>query len=458
MTALYGDAVSHRTAPSPWIDEDPAALTFRVNREALRSEAVFAAEQRDLWGHTWVYLGHESEIPNPGDFHTRTIGGRNLIFVRDENGTVRAYLNACPHRGTVLAREQSGCAARFRCFYHAWTFANTGELVALPDEGAYPPDSGFRERLGLRSVAQLESLRGFVFVAFDSDVPTLRDHLGLAADYIEMLADHSSAGMEVLPGTQRYTVRGNWKLAVENAMDGYHFAPTHATFVQWLHDTGFSTTDEGGKAVVLGGGHSVLVQSGHSGRVGLCWEPRFGEVEKTRIEANRRELVERLGVERAHVVADTSRILYVFPNLLLFDIEALSIRQLEPVGPGSTEVRAWELAPVGEPPDARQLRIRMLVSFVGPGGLATPDDIEAYEAIQRGIVSTAGDDRAGVDWNDISRGMAAEVAAGSDAVPSVSRSIDEAAIRSFWRRWDDLVGRHVPAAGEQPVPLPVVRS
>ena len=137
----------------------------------------------------------------------------------------------------------------------------------------------------------------------------------------------------------------------------------------------------------------------------------------------------------------------MFPNLLLFDIEALSIRQLEPVAPGRTDVRAWELAPSDEPPAARELRLKMLVSFVGPGGLATPDDIEAYEAIQRGVEATAGDERPGVDWNDISRGLADELTGlpRDDVLGgTVSRSIDESAIRSFWRRWNDTVGSAVP--------------
>lgn len=431
---------------SDWIEEDPSATTFRVHRSAFRSEEVFDTEMRRIWAHEWLYLAHETEVPENGDYKTRTLGGRDLLLVRDEHGDIRVYFNSCPHRGTVLARQSEGNARFFKCFYHAWSFSNDGRLVSLPDEGAYPPGEAFRARSGLRTVPLVENLCGFVFVCFDAAAPPLTEHLGSAADYIAMVAEHSAAGMEVLPGTQRYSVRGNWKLAVENAMDGYHFGPTHATFVAWLHETGFATSDEGGKAVVLGGGHSVLVQSGHSGRVGLQWEPRFGVEERVRTEANRTELFGRVGEERGRRIAETSRILYVFPNLLLFDIEALSIRQLEPVSPGRTDVRAWELAPVGESPEARQLRLKMLVSFVGPGGLATPDDIEAYEAIQRGVQATAGDERAGVDWNDISRGLADELAGlpHDDSLGgTVSRSIDEAAIRSFWRRWNAAVGATV---------------
>jgi hypothetical protein len=112
---------------------------------------------------------------------------------------------------------------------------------------------------------------------------------------------------------------------------------------------------------------------------------------------------------------------------------------LEPVSPHLTEISAWALAPLDEPPEASALRLKTLVSFIGPGGLATPDDLEAQEAIQRGITATAGDDRDGVDWNDVSRGMADE-AAGAPL-----RTIDEAGIRHFWRTWDESISGSEPA-------------
>lgn len=443
MTELDVAAAPVQVRPSAFIREDREARTFRVHRSALRDQSVFDLERQEIWGKMWLYLGHESEIANDNDFVVRTLGGRPLIFCRDSEGAVRVYYNSCPHRGTTLCRETEGNNRFFRCFYHAWTFDTKGNLVSLPGPDGYPDDDDFKERLTLREVAHVESLRGFVFVNFDPAAGPLADHLGSAADFIELVADHNAEGMEVLPGTQRYRVWGNWKLAVENAMDGYHFAPTHITFVDYLKRTGYKVSDEGGKNLRLDNGHSTLLLTGHSGRAGMQWEPRFGEEERLRIEANRVELDARLGTERAARVADVSRILYVFPNLILFDIEALSIRRLEPTAPDRTEVDAWELAPFGEPPDARALRNRVLVSFIGPGGLATPDDIEAYEAIQRGINATADDPRLGFDWNDISRGMV------NDDVSPLGRSIDEGGIRHFWRHWDAaLSGNPVP-------PLPV---
>jgi phenylpropionate dioxygenase-like ring-hydroxylating dioxygenase large terminal subunit len=261
-----------------------------------------------------------------------------------------------------------------------------------------------------------------------------------------MAAEQSATGMTTLPGIQRYGVKGNWKLAVENAMDGYHFSPTHNTFVGYLRESGFAVTDEDQYAYNLGNGHGLLVLTGHGGRISMIWEPRFGEDERVRTEQHRAEMTQRLGERRAHYVGDESHILFVFPNLLLFDIEGLSIRQLEPVAPGETSVRAWQLVPREEDPAARALRMKTVVSFVGPGGLATPDDIEAYEAVQRGIAATAGAVRPELDYSDMSRGMI-------DEVKGVQgRSIDEGAMRGFWRHWLRAVGLadELSVTGERP--------
>jgi benzoate/toluate 1,2-dioxygenase alpha subunit len=415
------------------VAEDWDALTFRVHRSAYRSTDIFQRELAQVWGHSWLYLGHETEIPNPGDFKTRTLGGRPLIFCRDSAGTIQAFLNSCTHRGTILCRHGEGNTKFFQCFYHAWAFSNSGELAALPDDEAYPDVPAFKEAMALRKVARLASHEGFVFVSFDPGVPDLLEHLGQAAHYMSLTAQIGPEGMQTLPGVQLYAVKGNWKLAVENAMDGYHFAPTHNTFVGYLRETGFPVTDEDQYAYDLGGGHGLLILTGHNGRIGMVWEPRFGEAEKRRTTAKLAEMGARLGEERAAEVASASRILYVFPNLLLFDLEALTIRQLEPVAPGRTDVRAWQFVEVGEDPAARALRLKTMVSFVGPGGLATPDDIEAYESVQRGIEATAGAADPTYDWSDMSRGMA------NEKQGNQGRSIDEGAMRSFWRQWSSVV-------------------
>jgi len=437
MVITATTAIAPVRSRDPYIDEDVSAGIFRVHRRAYRDPSVFATERARLWGRCWLYLGHASEVPTAGDFLLRVIGGRELIFLRDIQGVLRAYLNSCPHRGTAVCREPAGHAQRFRCFYHAWTFDTEGRLVSLPSPEAYQDRSAMRERLGLRSVPRLEVLHDFVFISFDPEAADLATYLGEAADFLELVADHSEAGMRVVPGVQRYSSRANWKLGVENAMDGYHFAPSHITFLEYLQRTGFVTSDQGGHGRMLANGHVVGVQNGHSGRIGFDWEPRFGETERRRIEANREKLFARFDHQRASLIADYSRTLFVFPNLLLFDIEGISIRQLEPVAPDLTHISAFALAPADEPEDARALRLKTLESFIGPGGLATPDDLEAQEAIQRAIAATAGDPRPGFDWNDVSRGM------GTDREGEPVRTVDEGRVRGFWRHWASMMGEEL---------------
>ncbi|TQS43422.1 aromatic ring-hydroxylating oxygenase subunit alpha [Cryptosporangium phraense] len=423
------------------VTEDWENLEFRVHRSAYRASNVYDAEIKRIWAHNWLYLGHETEIPEPGQFKVRVLGGRSLIFCRDAGGQVHAFLNSCPHRGTILCRDTEGQTRHFQCFYHAWTFNTDGSAASIPDAEAYPDSDRFRSWATLREVARLDTHEGFVFVSFDKDVPELLEHLGEAADYLTMAVQPSAAGMTVVPGAHLYTVRGNWKLNVENAMDGYHFAPTHNTFLGYLRETGYQMTDEGHRfAKNLGNGHSALVLKSRRGRVGMLWEPRFGEAEKARIEQNRAEMDARLGPDRADAIAGSNRILFIFPNLLFFDLESYSIRQLEPTAAGTTDVRAWNFVPEGEPDEVRELRLRILTSFVGPGGLASPDDIEAYEAVQRGISATTDDQAPDTDWSDMSRGMADELAG------KPGRSVDEGAMRSFWRHWAHSVGE-VPING-----------
>src|SRR3954454_21362940 len=273
---------------APIVVEDWDRLTFRVNRVAYRSPEIFRREVETVWLRSWLYLGHETELPEPGNFKVRTIAGRPLIFCRDVHGKLHAFLNSCPHRGTILCRDSEGSTKNFQCFYHAWTFRTNGEVSSIPDPEAYESTDEFRASMKLREVPHLDSHEGFVFIAFDPDVPPLLEHLGDAADYITMIEQQHAGGMTTLPGVQLYSVRGNWKLAVENAMDGYHFSPTHNTFVGYLRESGFAVDDDDQYAYNLGNGHSLLILTGHGGRISMVWEPRFGEEERVRTAEHRR--------------------------------------------------------------------------------------------------------------------------------------------------------------------------
>jgi len=160
----------------------------------MTDPAVLELERRRIFEKTWLYLGHETELPKRNDFVTRSVAGRPMIFFRDGAGKIQAWLNSCPHRGAMLCREKQGNARFMTCFYHGWAFSNAGKMVSMPGDESYGPDF---DRPGLAGPAKVDSYRGFVFVSFDPDVEDLVDYLAGAREYIDLVMDQSEVGMRV---------------------------------------------------------------------------------------------------------------------------------------------------------------------------------------------------------------------------------------------------------------------
>jgi p-cumate 2,3-dioxygenase subunit alpha len=406
-----------------YLDVDEPRGIFRVQREAFLDPDVLAAERERIFDRSWLYLGHESEVAEPGDFRARELGQRRIVFVRGKDRVVRALLNSCTHRGAEVCRERRGNAKSFQCFYHGWTFGNDGRLIGVPGEEAY--SAGFsRDELRLREAPRLESYRGFYFVSFDPEIVPLRDYLAGAAEYLDLIVDQSEVGMEIVGGTQSYAINANWKLLVENSYDGYHGVITHARYFKWLMSSGAAGLPSGAKwnrGRDLGNGHACVEYTAPWGRPIAHWVPSFGDPAEAEIREIRAALEARLGVERAHRIATTSRNLGIFPNLVVNDIMAITVRTFHPVAPGRMHVEAWSLAPREEAPDHRKHRLENFLTFLGPGGFATPDDIEGLESCHRGYLGTPD------GWNDLSRDMA------TPEPPNTG----ELQMRAFWRHWQE---------------------
>lgn len=429
----------------PPIHDDPEEGIFRVNRAIYAEPSVFEAEMRAIYDHVWIYLGHSSELPNAGDFLTRKIAGRPLIFAKGSDGEIRVFINSCPHRGAEVCREQRGNKKSFQCLYHAWTFANTGELIGLPGADGY--GGGFRrEDFALAEVPRFQNYRGFVFICFDRNAVDLETYLAGAKVYLDYVVDQSEGELEVLPGSQLYSARGNWKLLVENTIDFYHTVPLHISYFKFLENIGADTSGGvGGRGVALGNGHAVVQFKAGWGRPVARWEPAWGEAERERLADMRARYVDRLGEAHAEMVCDTDRNLMIFPNLLINDIMATVIRQVNPVAVDYMEVTQWALAPVGEEPAAREQRLHAFNSFLGPGGFATPDDIEAFEGSQIAFKA-----HREITWSDYSRGYF-----GEDKRPrEEDESSYEGQIRTFYRRWAELMGAAASPAASDPVVIP----
>ena len=418
---------------TPLVVNQPQAMRFEVNRSAMVEPQILELEQRRIFDRCWIYVGHESELRAPGDFRTRTVCGRPVLFCRDSKNAVRVFLNTCRHRGTVVCREAEGNAQRYTCFYHGWTYDRDGALYAVPGQNAYPP--GFdKAQFPLKEPARVAAYRGFVFLNFDAGAQPLEDYLAGAKEYIDLIIEQSPSGrMEVIQGTQEYDIRANWKLLVENSFDDYHLLTTHSTWLDYLKSSGveMKRPEKGhmlpahGVGKDLGNGHAVVDNVNFRGRPVARWIPIYGDAAKPELERIRAELVARLGEERATRVADTNRNLVVFPNLVLNDGSSVTIRSFHPLAPDLMRVRAWALGPVEETPLARQVRLDSFLTFYGPGGFATPDDIEALESVQQGLGA-----HREVQWSVMTRGMAKE---------GEQLNTDERHLRTFWIQWDKLM-------------------
>ena len=405
---------------------DESRQIFKVSRQTFVDPEILVAERARIFDKCWLYLGHSSELPTPGDFVTRQVGGRSILFARDLKGTLRAMFNTCPHRGAQVCREKRGNAKSFQCFYHGWVFGLDGSLRSQPGEASYAADFKERSTSNMQQVPRLESYCDFCFVCFDKDVETLDLYLGSVKEYLDIVADQAETGMTIVGGTQEYSMRANWKLLTENSIDGYHARTTHATYFDYLKATngGLAPVALQGAAHDLGHGHAVLEYQAPWGRPVAQWIPMWGEEGKREIDRLYQRLVNRFGEERSKRIALYNRNLFVFPNLVVNDIMAVTIRTYYPLAPDFMTVSAWALAPKEETDWARKYRLFNFLEFLGPGGFATPDDVEALEQCQRGFRNCAE-----VQWNDISKGMGKQT-------PSYD---DELQMRAFWSNWNKHV-------------------
>lgn len=403
--------------------EDTERGTFQVDRCAYVDTQIAELEMQRIFDRCWLYVGHESELPSPGAYVSRAVGGRPVILARGEDGTVRVFANTCTHRGAAVCREPSGSAKAFRCPYHSWTFSNQGDLIGVPGQDAYS-DAFDRASYALKQ-HRMESHRGFVFITFDEQgAPSLSDYLGEAKDYIDLIADQSEVGMEVVRGTQSHGARANWKLLIENSVDLYHFRALHKRYVDYMESMGSQAPRErGGFARDLGNGHAANELPPAAARPFAHWTPMFDESLKPGMEATRQRMVERFGEARAQRMTGMNRALLVFPNLMIIDAIAITIRKIDPIGAGALAVTSWAMAPKDEQPELRALRLSHYLTFLGPGGFATPDDIEIIESCQLGYANRS------VTHSNLSRGMQREVPQTTDELPA----------RVFWQRWRELM-------------------
>ncbi|ODS72266.1 MAG: aromatic-ring-hydroxylating dioxygenase subunit alpha [Bordetella sp. SCN 67-23] len=411
--------------------------TDRVHRAYYTDPAVFEAEMAKVFGKVWVYVGHDSLVPNPGDYYCTTLAGQPVVLSRHESGSVHVLYNRCGHRGAKVLSRTRGNARVFSCMYHGWAFRPDGELAGVPMRADFPEDALREARAGMEPLPRVDSYRGFVFASLDPGVMPLIDFLGEARKGIDELVDRSPEGrVEFAAGCHRYHFRGNWKLQMDNMADTYHPAAAHGSTVgpdgrQFQRRAG----DQGGAALFFApNGEAVVSQlgvsgfpHGHSSEQSLFDKEQAGGV----WDDYRALMVARYGEERtADILKNRRHSLTLFPTLDIL-IAQTSVRVVKPIAVDLTEVEIWPVRLAGAPAVISDDLVKYVNMTHSASSFIQTDDLEAFERCQEGLKAQ------GSDWVLVARGMGAEVDEG-DGVLFGARS-SEVGQRAKHYAWRDLM-------------------
>ena len=368
----------------------------RVHTSLYTDPAIFEVEIERIFNTTWVWVAHDSELPNKNDWITTFVGRQPVIVNRDKSGVVRVMLNRCRHRGATICEAKKGNAPGFVCPYHAWTYGTDGSLKGLPLPNGYKDfDKSDYTLVNLR----VESYRGLIFATFNEDAPPLEEFLGRARPWIDLFLKQGGGYPVKVMGEHKFTFPGNWKIQLENTTDAYHFPIVHKSFLSSLDgDTSelFSFMDAGGYVEDLGNGHSVMVMIPElidlDKNLDEPIPERFAELAEELREEHSEDEVRRI----VRAVTGSGFNVNLFPNLAC---SMAFFRVLRPLSVDETEIRHIAIGMDGGPAAANRARLRLHEHFQGPMGFGTPDDAEAWERVQRG--SQAGEDAV---WIMLNRG------------------------------------------------------
>jgi phenylpropionate dioxygenase-like ring-hydroxylating dioxygenase large terminal subunit len=405
------------------IDYKSLVQDDRIHASLYTDPQVFADEMERIFHRGWVFVGHESEIPNPGDFVTRRVGTEPVIMVRGAEGLVSVLINRCRHRGTMVCPTDRGHARTLTCPYHGWTYDLSGALLGVPYPGGY---GGFDKTAnGLPRAPRVDAYRGFVFASLGPDGISLAEHLGPATRLIDRSCDLSPVGeVELTAGWVKHRCEANWKMLPENDSDGYHLGFVHMALFktirsQYQRVVGDEKTI---RAVVRDWGH---------GHIEIDWSPGYegpfewlGGASGPAVAAFTAALELRDGPEITHrrLMEGPAHAL-IFPNLFLGET---NIAIVEPVS--VEECVHWHTPMFWKGvPEFNGRLLRMAEAGMGPASFLMPDDLIVAARNQLGLHAQT------APWLLLGRGLNRERV---DALGrTVSHVTDETTNRGFWHHF-----------------------
>jgi phenylpropionate dioxygenase-like ring-hydroxylating dioxygenase large terminal subunit len=401
----------------------------RVHTSLYTDPKIFDEEMQKIFYSTWVWVAHESEVPEAGSYKNTYIGKQPVIVTRDRKNAIHVLLNRCRHRCATVCEGKKGKTNSFVCPYHGWAYGLDGSLRGVPYENSYGDALNKAEYPlpGLR----VESYQGMVFATFRDDIEPLVDYLGPAKKWMDLFMKQGVGYGVKVPGEQRFRFPGNWKIQLENTTDAYHFPLVHKSFLTSVDKQTldvFSFMEGDGFVEDLGNGHSVMVMIPDlvdlEADLDKPIPERFADLAKALLEEGIDDLQMRKIVR---AVGGTGFNLNIFPNIAC---SMAFFRVLQPISVEETEIHHAVITMDKGPRIANQHRLRLHEYFQGPLGFGTPDDSEAWTRVQKGV--HAGEDM----WILINRGYTIEKPGADGPRSDVT---GETGMRAAYQQWKKLM-------------------
>lgn len=426
--------------------DDPTALRALVRADAVRRDVyldpdIFRLEMERLWARAWIYVGHASQVPEPGDFITCDIAAEPVLMLRQPDGTIRVLRNRCAHKGAKLLSDRSGHVGRFlRCPYHNWSYRPDGQIAAIPRREGYD-GTGLAACEAMRGlgVVRSEDYRGFVFARLAGDGPDLRSYFGDSLSSIDYMVDRSPTGeMEVAGGVLRYLHDSNWKQFVENLNDTMHPMAAHDSSAGTAKELWADQPVDAPKPMAIeqlvpfAGGYEFfdkmgvrVFPNGHS-YSGVHFSIHSAYAAVPEYEA---AMQQAYGPERAQDILGTVRHNTVYYPSLTIKGAIQTIRVVRPIAVDRTLIESWSFRLKGAPDLFIQRNVTYTRLINSPMSVVGHDDQQCYRLIQEGLAA------GGNEWVSLHRDHHPGEA-GEQTVNGTS----EISMRNQFRAWANLMG------------------
>jgi phenylpropionate dioxygenase-like ring-hydroxylating dioxygenase large terminal subunit len=414
-----------------------------ISREIFVSDQVYRDELEKLFPKMWLLIGHESLIPEPGDFFSSRMGAESVILCRDREKKIHVFLNTCRHRGMKVCRYDQGNTSLFTCPYHAWGYSLDGKLVGVPQYNELYKDTLDRSKWPLIEVAKLFNFKGSIWATWDPDAPAFLDYIGDAKihlDFVLDARDGREGGSEVVTGVQKWIIPTNWKFGAENFLgDTYHNVSHRSVDLVGIGPSAKHGA-KGRRDNYGSDGQHVWVNfpQGHGLHSAIRPEenpylPAFKD--NPSIEAYYRDCHEqrkaRLGPEKARLFASTGTI---FPNTSYHGNQPRSLFVWHPHGPTSTEVWRFFLVDADAPSEVKEFLRQYYMRYSGPAGMTEQDDMENWNYATAASTGTIARRHPYNYQQSMNKNVDNYLVPGS-----VSLQITEQNARNFYRRWRDCM-------------------